>query len=54
MIIERKESDVLTKGKFESKEVTVSSKSIDKMIYLLSNGAYRLPKHSTIREIVRK
>ncbi len=52
MIIERKESDVLTKGKFESKEVTVSSKSIDKMIYLLSNGAYRLPKHSSLREMV--
>ena len=52
MIIERKEESSIVKGDFQKKEVTVSAKSLDKMIYLLSNGAYKHPRHSTVREIV--
>lgn len=52
MIIKKKESDVLTKGDFQNTEVSVSKKSLDKIVYLLSNGLYRQPLHSTLRETI--
>jgi len=53
MIIKKKESDVLTKGDFQNTEVSVSKKSLDKIVYLLSNGLYRQPMNSSLRELVR-
>ncbi len=53
MILEKRETDVLTKGQFITKDVSISlQKNLDKVIYMLSNGLYSKPEESSIREIL--
>lgn len=52
MIIQRnREGDVLTKGNFETSDVSLDQADLDKVLWMLLEGNYKFPIASTIREL---
>lgn len=54
MILKTENGDVIQTKGFEGKNVELSLEDSEKILYMLSQGNYKFPRHSALRESVKK